>query len=310
MKQRFTKRVGALDGIEAFLAVARHLNFRKAAAELGVSASAVGQSVRTLEARLGAPLLLRSTRSVGLTEAGAHLLAEAGPAFDVIGAAAEAIGGLGGRPSGRLRIAVARGAVPLLLRPILASFHDAYPDIELEIAASEQIVDIVKEGFDAGIRFGQLIAPDMIAIRLTPGFGVRAVGSPRYLDRFAPPATIADLARHRCLRFRRTDGAIAPWRLLGEDGREIEAEVRGPLIANDFPTLRDAAIDGVGLTQLPHPMAAEPMAAGRLVPVLEAHAPTLPGMFLFHPGRRQLLPKLRAFIDHLRDHVPTLPADR
>lgn len=307
MKQRFTKRIGVLDGIETFLAVARHLSFRRAASELGVSPSAVGQSVRQLEERVGAPLLLRTTRAVSLTQAGQHLLTEAGPALEAVEAALGAVGGLGGRPSGRLRIAIARGAVPLLLRPVAASFCATYPEIELDICASEQIVDIVKEGFDAGIRFGQLIAPDMTAIRLTPGFSVLVVGSPGYFAQRGTPKTIADLATHSCLRFRRTDGSIAPWRLMASDGREIEVEVSGPLIANDFPTLRDAALDGIGITQLPEPMASEPILDGRFVAVLGSHVSALPGMYLFHSGRRQVMPKLRVFIDHLINHVPTWP---
>src|SRR6516225_10074882 len=170
MKQNFTVRRGALDGVEAFLSVAQHRNFRKAAAELGVTPSAVSQAVRALEARLGAALFIRTTRSVGLTEAGQRFLDRAGPAFEEVAAAGEAARDVGGRPTGRLRLTVPRVVAPLILEPVIASFCQAYPEIELEIAASEEMVDLAVGGFDAGIRLGQSIAPDMVALRLTPPF--------------------------------------------------------------------------------------------------------------------------------------------
>src|SRR3954464_4339829 len=183
MKQNFTVRRGALDGIEAVLAVARHKSFRKAASEFGVSASAVSQAVRTLEGRVGAALFLRTTRSVGLTEAGEQFLARAKPAFEELVAASEVARGLGQRPTGLLRLSVPRAVVPILLEPLIASFCEAYPEIEVEIAASEELVDLAAEGFDAGVRMGQFIAADMIAVRLTPPFPLVVVGSPAYLHR-------------------------------------------------------------------------------------------------------------------------------
>src|SRR3974390_2982191 len=170
MKQNFTVRQGALDGVEAFLSVAQHRSFRRAAAELGVTPSAMSQAVRALEARLGAALFMRTTRSVGLTEAGERFLARAKPAFEEIVAAGEAARGLGQRPSGLLRLSVPRAVVPLILEPVIASFCRSYPEVELEIAVSEELVDLATEGFDAGIRLGQFIAPDMVAVRLTPPF--------------------------------------------------------------------------------------------------------------------------------------------
>src|ERR1700758_2317847 len=160
MKRNFTVRQGALDGVEAFLSVAQHRNFRKAAAELAVTPSAISQAVRTLEARVGAALFIRTTRSVGLTEAGERFLSRAKPAFEELVAASEAARDLGQRPAGLLRLSVPRAVVPLLLEPLIASFCAAYPEIELEIAASDEIVDLAAGGFDAGIRFGQLIAAD------------------------------------------------------------------------------------------------------------------------------------------------------
>src|ERR1700761_2080046 len=181
MKQNFTVRQGALDGVEAFLSVALHRSFSKAAADLGVSPSAISQAIRTLEARIGAALFIRTTRSVGLTEAGERFISRAKPAFEELVAASEAARDLGQRPAGLLRLAVPRAVVPLILEPLIASFCQAYPEIELEIAASEELIDLAAEGFDAGIRLGQFIAADMVALRLTPPFPFVVVGSQDYL---------------------------------------------------------------------------------------------------------------------------------
>ncbi|RUZ30487.1 MULTISPECIES: LysR family transcriptional regulator [unclassified Mesorhizobium] len=299
MKQNYTVRHGALEGIEAFLAVARHRNFRRAAAQLGVTPSAVSQAVRALEARMGAALFVRTTRSVGLTEPGQRFLDRAGPAFEELVAAGEAVRDIGQRPTGLLRLSVPRAVVPLILEPMIASFCRAYPEIELEIAASDEMVDLAAGGFDAGIRLGQFIAVDMVAVRLTPSFSFVVVGSPDYLKRHGRPERVGDLRNHACLRLRRSNGAIAPWAFV--DGNEtIEAMLSGPLIAHDYPTLLGAAMRGVGLAQTPRPIAEAPIAEGKLEPVLDGIAATTPGVFLYHPGKRQVLPKLRAFIDHLK----------
>src|SRR6202000_608639 len=181
MKQNFTVRQGALDGVEAFLSVAEHRSFRKAAAQLGVTPSAISQAIRTLEARVGAALFIRTTRSVGLTEAGDRFLSRAKPAFEELVAASEVARDLGQRPAGLLRLAVPRSGVPVVLEPLIASFCQAYPDVEVELAASEELVDLAAGGFDAGVRLGQFIAADMIAVRLTPAFPLTVVGSPGYL---------------------------------------------------------------------------------------------------------------------------------
>lgn len=299
MKQNYTVRRGALEGVEAFLAVARRQNFRRAAADLGVTPSAVSQSVRALEARLGAALFVRTTRSVGLTQAGERFLARARPAFEELVAAGEAARDIGQRPTGLLRLSVPRAVVPLILEPIIASFCRAYPEIELEIAASDEMVDLAKGGFDAGIRLGQFIAPDMVAVRLTPAFPLVVVGAPDYLARHGRPLRIDDLRGHACLRLRRSNGAIAPW-IFADGVGVIEAIVAGPLIAHDYPTLLGAAIRGVGLVQAPAPPARSAIAEGRLEPVLTEVAAQTPGVFLYHTGRRQVLPKLRVFIDHVK----------
>src|SRR5215471_12745528 len=214
MKQSFTVRQRALDGVEAFLSVAQHRNFRKAAAELGVTPSAISQAVRVLETRVGAALFIRTTRSVGLTEAGELFLSRAKPAFAELVAASEVARDLGQRPTGLLRLSVPRAVVPILLEPLIASFCQAYPEIEVEISASAELVDLVAQGFDAGIRMGQFIAADMVAVRLTPPFRFVIAGSPAYFARAGKPARPADLRHHACLRMRRSNGELLPWSLV------------------------------------------------------------------------------------------------
>lgn len=299
MKQNFTVRQGALDGVEAFLSVAQHRSFRRAATELGVTPSAISQAVRALEARLGAALFIRTTRSVGLTEAGERFLARARPAFEELIAASGAARELGQRPAGLLRLTVPRSVVPILLEPLVASFCRAFPEIEVELAASEELVDLAAEGFDAGIRLGQFIAPDMVGVRLTKPLPLIIVGSPAYLARRGRPERPDDLREHACLRLRRSNGALASWSL-DDKGRSIEIVVSGPFIANDFPTMLGAAIEGVGLAQVPAPLATGAVTTGKLVHVLEQFSPMTPGVFLYYPGHRQIMPKLRAFIDHVK----------
>lgn len=299
MKQNFTVRQGALDGVEAFLSVAQHRSFRRAAAELGVTPSAISQAIRVLEARVGASLFIRTTRSVGLTEAGERFFARARPAFEELVAASGAARELGQRPAGLLRLTVPRSVVPILLEPLIASFCEAYPEIEVELAASEELVDLAAGGFDAGIRMGQFITPDMIAVRLTKPLPLIVVGSPAYLARAGRPEHPDDLRAHACLRLRRSNGALASWSLT-DNGRSVEIAVSGPFIAYDFPTMLGAAIEGVGLAQVPAPLATGAIAAGKLVRVLEQFSQMTPGVFLYYPGHRQIMPKLRAFIDHVK----------
>ncbi len=299
MKQNFTVRQSAFDGVEAFLSVAQYRSFRKAAATLGVTPSAISQSVRTLEARVGTALFIRTTRSVGLSEAGERFLARARPAFEELVAASEVARDLGQRPAGLLRLTAPRAVVPILLQPLIVSFCQAWPEVEVEIAASADLVDIAAEGFDAGIRLGQFVEADMIAVRLTPPFQLAVVGSPDYLRRRQRPERIDDLRHHACLRMRRSNGSIAPWSFVnGNDA--VEAVVSGPLIANDMPTVLGAAVEALGLAQVPEPIAAGAVKAGTLVRLLEPFAPVAPGVFLYYPGNRQIMPKLRAFIDHVK----------
>lgn len=305
MKQPYTVPRGVLEGVEAFLRVAARRSFRQAADDFGITPSAISQTIRSLEARLGVALLTRTTRSVGLTEAGERFLERARPAFDEIVAAGDAARGLADRPSGLLRLAVPRAVVPLLLQPVLASFADACPDVVVEIVASEELVDLAKDGFDAGIRLGEFIAADMVAVRLSPSFRFAIVASPGYLQRRGRPDVPADLQHHSCVRMRRSSGAVAPWRV-ETGGLPVELTVSGPLVVNDFPTMLAAALGGIGLAQVPEPIAAKGVSEGRLEEVLATYASRSAGVFLYHSGRRQVLPKLRAFIDHVRRHSEDL----
>jgi len=305
MKRNFTVRNGALDGVEAFLSVARHRSFRRAASELGVTPSAMSQAVRVLEARVGAALFIRTTRSVGLTEAGERFLERARPAYEELVAASGAARELGQRPAGLLRLTVPRSVVPILLEPLLTSFCREYPEIQVEVAASEELVDIAAEGFDAGIRMGQFIAADMIAVRLTQPFPFIIVGSPDYLARSGRPQRPEDLRQHACLRIRRSNGGLASWSLNAK-GRSIEIAVSGPLIASDFPTMLGAAMEGLGLAQVPAPIAAVAVTEGKLVRVLDQFTSMTPGVFLYYPSHRQIMPKLRAFIDHVKSRSGTV----
>jgi DNA-binding transcriptional LysR family regulator len=299
MKKNFTIRQGVLDGIETFLSVAQRRSFRRAAAELGVTPSAVSQAIRSLEARIGAALFIRTTRSVGLTEAGERFFSRAKPAFEELLAAAELARGLGQRPSGLLRLSVPRAVMPVLLEPLIASFCKAYPEVEVEIAASAELVDLASGGFDAGIRLGQFVAPDMIAVPLTAPFSYAVVGSPDYLGARKRPERIEDLRDHACLRVRRSSGSIAPWSFI-DGNKVVEAIVSGPLIAHEYSTLLGAALQGLGLAQVPRPLARAAIEDGRLQPLLTRFAVKTPGLLLYYPDRRQVLPKLRAFIEHVR----------
>src|SRR5882762_1749755 len=221
MKQNFTVRQGALDGVEAFLSVAQHRSFRRAAAELGVTPSAMSQAVRALEARIGVALFIRTTRSVGLTEAGERFLSRAKPAFEELVAASGFARDLGQRPAGLLRLSVPRAVVPILVEPLIASFCQAYHE-EVEIATSGELVDLAANGFDAGIRLGQFIAADMVAVRLTKPFPLVVVSSPEYLRRCKRPERIDDLRQHACLRMRRSNGSIASWSFV-DGNKTVEA---------------------------------------------------------------------------------------
>lgn len=286
-----------LSHLPVVVAVARRGGFALAAAELGMSPSAVSHAVRLVEERIGQPLFARTTRSVSLTEAGQALVATAEPALQDIAERMERIRGIKGRPAGLLRLNVSHVAVPMAVTPVVTVMAERYPYVTVEIFANEGLVDIVGEGFDAGIRLGEMIAQDMIAIRLTPPFQVVVVASPAYIGRRGRPGSLADLAAHNCIGYRLVrSGAVYRWDLT-EDGKDVAVETRGTAVVTDSLVAIDLALSGTGLAYVFEPLVRADIAAGRLVQVLPQSAIEEPGLFLYFPKRSAMAPKLRAFID-------------
>ncbi|WP_413975285.1 LysR family transcriptional regulator [Stenotrophomonas acidaminiphila] len=300
MKQDFTIAPSLLPALAAFACVARHASFSQAAIELGMSASAASQSVRTLERRLGVRLLHRTTRRVGLTEPGERLLREAAPALARIGGALQALEESRDVPAGRLRITAPRIVVEQMLLPHLPAFSVRFPHVEVELAVQAALTDLVAEGFDAGIRLGESLADGMVAVPLGPPQRLVVVAAPDYLRRHRPPETPQALAAHACIRYRRSDGRLMPWEFT-RDGHDFSIEVGGGPIFNDSGLGRRMAIAGLGLAQVFEAAAAEDLAAGRLLRLLDAWQPPFPGFHLYYPSREQLAPKLRVFVDFMRD---------
>jgi DNA-binding transcriptional LysR family regulator len=290
-------RIDQLDGLVAFRTVARTRSFTDAAAELEVSPQAISQGVKALETRLGVRLFNRTTRSVALTEAGERLWTRVGPALDDVMDATESIQELAEKPTGLLRVSLPRIAFPGLLRSRLARFHEQYPGIGLELNFDDGFVDIVERGLDAGIRLGDSVARDMVSVPLGPPEVVAIVASPTYLKRRGTPKKIADLAQHDCIRFRfPSTGVIFRWELL-EDSKPVEVEVAGPIIVNDPAATVGCAVEGLGLGYVFESTVQEALAAGKLKRVISSACPTLPGLHLYFPSRRQLPMKLRCFVD-------------
>ncbi|WP_225768987.1 LysR family transcriptional regulator [Inquilinus sp. Marseille-Q2685] len=287
-------------GLSAFLAVAEAGGFTGAAARLGVSPAAVSQAVKALEARLGTLLFVRTTRRVGLTEAGAALLARVGPATAEIAAAVEAAGAMGTEPTGLLRLTVPRMAVPLVVEPVVAALRRSHPRVAVEIAVDDATVDLTARGYDAGIRIGEYVERDMVAVRLTRDIAWSVVGSPAYLDARGRPQRPEDLTRHEAIRYRfPASGAIYRWEF-ERDGRALTVDPPGSLIVNDGGLLFAFARAGLGLSYVPDIAVAAELVSGQLEPVLQPFLPRTPGLFLYFPRRAQDQPKLRAFIDVAR----------
>lgn len=289
-----------LSGLRALLRVAQKRSFRAAAAELRVTPSAVSQSVRALEKRLGVRLLQRTTRSVGLTEVGAQFVASLKPALDGIDAAVESLGALRGRPTGILRLTALRTGYADVLKPNLARFLAAYPDIRIDVSLDEKLVDVVAEGFDAGLRLGQSLDREMIGVRVSADQQLVVIGSPRYFARRGKPLHPRDLHAHDCITLRMpTKGTVDPWRFT-ENGKDLEIAVDGHIVTNDGTVLVDAAVEGLGLAYVFESMVSELLSKRRLVRVLQEYCPEIPGYFLYYPSRVNLAPKLKALVDFLR----------
>jgi len=296
-----------LPAIAAFARVAHHASFTRAAEELGVSPSALSQTVRTLEAKLGVRLLDRSTRSVGATELGRQFLEGARPALAALAQAVEGIDEARDKPAGLLRLNVARVSAELLLYPHFGDFAAAYPDIVLELVCDNRMLDLVEGGFDAGIRLGESLAQDVVALPIAGPQRMVSFAAPRYLEGRTPPRTPEDLREHRCLNFRLTTGGLYRWEY-AQDGRELDVEVAGPLITNDSEVLLAAARAGAGIAVAFEGTVREDFESGRLVPLLEPWWPTFPGFYLYYPSRAQMPRKLRVFIDFLQArHAPQAP---
>ncbi|WP_349436679.1 LysR family transcriptional regulator [Pararhizobium sp. A13] len=279
--------------------VAAHRSFRAAAKELGVAPSAVSHAISTLEESLGVRLLARTTRSVAPTEEGTVLLERLRPALEQIGVALEAVVEAKGQPSGNLRITAPRFAADLLIAPRLGEFLGLYPDITLEIADEDGFTDIVREGFDAGIRLEESLEADMIAVKIGPSLRGAIVASPTYFEHFPIPQHPRDLVHHRCIRRRFSNGTLYNWEF-EKGGQELTIPIDGPLILGEDRPIITAAIGGAGLTYAFETRVVEHIAAGRLVRVLEDWCPPYPGPYLYYVSRRQMRPALRAFIDFFR----------
>ncbi len=290
-----------LPQLHVFLAVARRRSFTSAARDLGVSRSAVSQAVRQLEEQLRVVLLARTTRSVSLTDAGRRLVEGAGPGLGQALAALTEVSAKPGEAVGRLRLTVPRTAVPFVIDPVVPAFRVRHPRVEIEIAIEERLVDIVAEGYDAGVRESEAIERDMVQVRLTDPFRFLVVGTREYLARHGTPQRPEDLLRHECVTFRsKTTGALYAWEL--ERGRtHWRVPVRGGVITNDGAVAVSMAEKGLGLADAFEPIVKEALRAGRLQCVLEPYAATIPGYFLYFPSRAQRSTPLRLFIETARE---------
>ncbi|WP_445678924.1 LysR substrate-binding domain-containing protein [Radicibacter daui] len=282
-----------------FLAIARHLSFRQAAVELGVTPSALSHALRALEERLDVRLFNRTTRSVALTEAGERLYKRLRPAFLDIDDALDDLNRYRGSPSGLLRLNVPRSAARIGLLPMLGRFRTAYPEIELDIVVEDRLVDIVAGGFDAGIRFGEMLQQDMIALPFGPRQRFSVVATPDLIARVGRPLVPHDLQKLPCIRFRYASGTLYRWEF-GRGGEAVEVEVNGPVTLSDMDMMPLAATQGAGFAFTFHSQTETLVAEGRLIRVLEDWCPFYPGFFFYYPSRRQLPAALRAFVDFVK----------
>ena len=286
--------------LAAFAVVAEERSFTRAAARLGVSPSALSHTMRRLEERLRIRLLARSTRSVATTEAGERLLARLGPAIEEISYAVEDLGRLLDRPSGRVRITASRSAARMVIAPVLLRFTQTYPEIVVEVLIDPALTNIVAQRFDAGIRLGESLEKDVVAIPVTGQLRMAVVGAPQYFASHPAPSTPHELRKHRCINFRMpTAGTIYKWEFK-KGHHKMEVGVEGPLVFDDEGIVIDAALAGVGLAYLIEDQVASLLQSGALSRVLDDWCAPFPGFFLYYPGRRQVSPALAAFIAAIR----------
>jgi DNA-binding transcriptional LysR family regulator len=291
---------GNLDDLLAFLAVGRERSFTKAAAKLGVSQSALSHTIRALEARLGVRLLTRTTRSVSSTQAGERLLQTIGPRFDEIDGELAALSDFREKPAGTIRLTAADYAADAILWPKLAKFLRQYPDIKVEIVIDYGLTDIVAQRFDAGVRNGEQVAKDMIAVRIAPDMRMAVVGAPSYFKKRPVPRRPQELIEHSCINLRLpTHGGLYAWEF-EKDGRELKVRVDGQLVFNGTNQMLNAALAGFGLAYLPEELAQPLLAKGRLVRVLDDWCPPFSGYHLYYPSRRQSSAAFVLLVEALR----------
>lgn len=291
-----------MNDLLAFRAVARERSFTRAAAQMGVSTSALSHKIRGLEERLGIRLLARTTRSVVPTDAGERLLGTIGPHFDGIDAELAALTALRDQPAGNIRITTSAHPAQTILEPALARLLPVYPDLKVELSIDAGFVDIVAERFDAGVRLGETIAQDMVAVRIGPDLRMAAVAAPAYFARHEGPRGPHDLARHNCINLRfPTYGGLYAWEF-EKDGRTLNVRVEGQLTVNDTALALQAARDAVGIAYLPEDTVQPDLLSGRLVRVLEDWCPPFPGFHLYYPSRRQHSPAFALLLEALRFH--------
>jgi DNA-binding transcriptional LysR family regulator len=289
-----------INDLLTFLAVARERSFTMAAAKLGVSQSALSHAMRQLEERLGIRLLIRTTRSVSPTEAGQRLLQDLGPCFDEIEAALDALGELREKPAGTIRITAADYAIETLLWPKLMKFLCNYPDIKVELTIDNGFTDLGAHSFDAGVRLGEAVSKDMIAVRIGPDMRFAVVGAKSYFAERSPPRTPQDLTDHRCINLRLpTYGGLYAWDF-EKDGRELKVRVEGQLVFNGIFPVFNAAVDGFGLAYVPEDLAMPLLAKGLLQRVLDDWCPAYTGYHLYYPSRRHASPAFALLADALR----------
>jgi len=290
-----------LSETSALVAVLERKSFTKAAEQLGLSPARISELVRNLEERVGVRLVERTTRSVAATPAGERLLERLRPLLDEYQSALESLNDFRSRPAGVLRLTVAPPAADFVLAPVIGLFVSQYPEISLDVSIDRGFVDIVEGRFDAGIRNGERIAKDMIAVRISDEMPFVVAASPSYLERHGTPAAPDELIKHSCIRFRLPTGALVLWRF-GKKGRMFDVQVDGPLIATEPAIGISAAVHGAGLVQLPLPYLAPELAAGRLISVFaDWMQPRVDAFFIYYPSRRQIRPALKAIVDFLRD---------
>ena len=289
-----------LPHLPVIVAVARHSSFARAAAELQMSPSNVSHAVRAVENHLRQPIFVRTTRSVQLTEAGAALTQVAMPMLDDLDAVIDRLRASRGTVGGTLRLNAPRVAFPGVVRPLLHRMAETHPDLTVEVIADDALADIVVGGFDAGIRLGNMVAQDMVIVRLSPPFRAIMVASPAYIVKHGHPKTVADLRSHACIGYRQlASGGVYDWEMT-DNGQDVAVRVSGPVRISDGLFARDLALDGVGLAYVFEPLVRDDLDAGRLVHILPETAIEEPGFFLYFPERQRQSPKLRALIEVVR----------